>query len=349
MSRPTRAAALAASAIALALLTTACGSSGDGTSSSAAPDNGCGPIHVTMPASELDPVTTRPKPQLPVTVESADGKKVMVTDTSRVLAVNLYGSIAEIAFNLGQGDRLVGRDVATTLPEAADLPLVTRNGHDLSAEAVLGLDPTLVISDGTIGPPEVFDQLRRAGVPVVMIDDEQTLPNISTHIEQIATALGVPADGTKLVKRVDAQIADATAAVPKTADPLNVAFLYLRGNAGVYMIGGKGSGSDAMIEAVGAVNVGTTLGLEQFRPMQAEALVSAAPDTILVMTDGLESVGGIDGLIDRPGVAQTPAGENRRIISVDDGDLLNFGASTGRVIQALSEAVYRDCNNPTGE
>ena len=44
------------------------------------------------------------------------------------------------------------------------------------------------------------------------------------------------------------------------------------------------------------------------RRITSEALVEAAPDVILMTTTGLESVGGIDGLLEIPGIAQTPAG-----------------------------------------
>ena len=68
-------------------------------------------------------------------------------------------------------------------------------------------------------------------------------------------------------------------------------------------------------------------------------IVSAAPDVILVMSKGLESVGGIDGLLDLPGVAQTPAGRDRRVIAVEDGLLLSFGPRTDAVVQSLREGI----------
>ncbi|MBF6202357.1 ABC transporter substrate-binding protein, partial [Nocardia cyriacigeorgica] len=72
----------------------------------------------------------------------------------------------------------------------------------------------------------------------------------------------------------------------------------------------------------------------------SEAMIAAAPDVLLVMSDGLKSVGGIDGLVKVPGIAQTPAGRNRRVIDMSDAVLLSFGPNTGRVITALSDAVY---------
>ncbi len=54
-------------------------------------------------------------------------------------------------------------------------------------------------------------------------------------------------------------------------------------------------------------------------------------------------MGGVDGLLKLPGIAQTPAGEHRRIVDMDDGVLLNFGTRTGAAIAALAKAVYQPC------
>jgi len=56
------------------------------------------------------------------------------------------------------------------------------------------------------------------------------------------------------------------------------------------------------------------------------------------MTKGLESVGGIDGLLQLPGVAQTKAAKTRSVISVDDTLLLSFGPRTGELVVALNQA-----------
>ncbi|MFK3978931.1 hemin ABC transporter substrate-binding protein [Micromonospora sp. NPDC050397] len=306
----------------------------------------CGPTTARVDSTEVVPVAEDPPATLPVTVTGADGRSVTVTDTSRILPVNLYGSIAEIVFSLGLGDRVVGRDTATTFSAAAHLPLVTPGGHDLSGEAVLRLDPSVVVADDSIGPPEVLEQLRRSGIPVLLVDDEQTLASVPRHIRAIAAALGVGETGERLVDRVDAEIQAARHTAPGDRSP-RIAFLYLRGTAGVYLMGGRGAGSDEMIRAIGAVDAGTEIGLVKFRPLTSEGLINAAPDVILVMTEGLNSVKGVDGLLAMPGVAQTPAGRDRRIVDMDDGILLNFGARTGSAVAALAKAVYECGTTPS--
>ena len=307
------------------------------------PAAGCGPSTAIVDTNGIDPITPSPVPVMPVTVHSADGRDVTITDVSRILPVNLYGSIAEIVFSLGLGANVVGRDTSTTFDAAKALPLVTSAGHDLSAEPILGLNPSVILADDSIGPPEVLQQLRDSGIPVVMLPSQQTLQGVPDHIRSIAAALGVPDAGEQLVARVDQQIAAAEAAVPVPATPLSIAFLYIRGSAGVYLITGAGAGPDAMIEAIGAQDAGSQLGISGFRPITSEALIGAAPDVIVILTDSLKSVGGIDGLLKLPGIAQTPAGEHRRIVDMDDGVLLNFGTRTGAAIAALAKAVYQPC------
>lgn len=83
------------------------------------------------------------------------------------------------------------------------------------------------------------------------------------------------------------------------------------------------------------------MGLERaFTPLTSEALAAAAPDAILMTTTGLESIGGIDQLVQIPGVAQTPAGEHRRVITVEDSLLYSFGARTPQAIADIVRQLY---------
>ena len=54
--------------------------------------------------------------------------------------------------------------------------------------------------------------------------------------------------------------------------------------------------------------------------------------------DVLKSVGGIDGLLALPGIAQTPAAKTRAVISIDDDLLFSFGPRTGSLIVKLAQS-----------
>jgi iron complex transport system substrate-binding protein len=52
-------------------------------------------------------------------------------------------------------------------------------------------------------------------------------------------------------------------------------------------------------------------------------------------------VGGVDGLLaDKPAIALTKAGQNRRFVDMADGEILGFGPRTADVLDALARAIY---------
>jgi iron complex transport system substrate-binding protein len=281
------------------------------------------------------PIADRPNSKLPVTVESADKKTVTITDTSRIIVLN--DAIAEIVISLGFLTNIIGRDATTTIEALKPIPKVS-SGHDVSAESVLALSPTLVIGDTRSGPPEAIQQLRGAGVSILLAPEVWQLKEIAPRITLIAKALGVIESGDKLLDETQSKIDQALA--QSTAKKINprVAFIYLRGTASVFLLGGEGSGADEMIQAAGGIDVGTDLGLASFTPLTTEAIVKANPDIIIVLSLGLKSVGGIDGLLALPGIAQTPATKTRAVISIDDDLLFSFGPRTGSLIVRLAQS-----------
>jgi iron complex transport system substrate-binding protein len=328
---------VAAAALAVALA--GCGGTSGADSGAGGSGGGAGGgTGAEAPADRVEPITAEAVPELPATVPSADGREVTVAAADRI--VPLSGSISELVFSLGLGDRVVARDVTATFEQAGDLPVVTQ-AHDVSAESVLSLEPDVVLAEETTGPAEAIDQIRAAGVPLVVLDPAQDLDDVAARIDAVAAALGVADEGAKLRERTGERIGAARRDIPSGGAKPRVAFLYVRGSASVYMLGGARSGASSLIEAAGGVDAGKESGLDKdFTPITSEALAKAAPDVLLVMTKGLESVGGVDGLVQLPGVAQTPAAMDRRIASVDDGVLLNYGPRTDAVLRSLVAQVH---------
>jgi iron complex transport system substrate-binding protein len=306
-----------------------------------------GPSTALLSQTGIDPLSPTPQQELPADVVSHDldgDTDVTVTSTERILPVDISGSIAATVFGLGFGDSVIGRDVSTTFPEAADLPVVTSGGHTINSEAILALRPTVVITDGSVGPVDVVLQLRDAGVAVVFVDTDPSVEGVGELARQVADALGAPAAGDELADRlgaeIDAKIAEIAKIVP-AGEPLRMLFLYLRGTSGVYYLFGKESGADVLIRSLGGVDVAAEIGLDGMRPMTDEAMIGANPDLILVMTDGIASVDGVDGLLEsKPAIALTAAGQNGRFVDMADGEILAFGPRTAAVLDALARAIY---------
>lgn len=304
------------SVIAGALVIAGCSPASDG-----------GVAQTTPSASAVDQV------QWPVVIDDAelavlDFEAQPASSDARILALAVgSGELIEL---LGAGDQLVGRDETSATPE--QVPIVT-SAHQVQIEEALALEPTVVLVDELSGPPEAIAALGRTGARIVQVPSVWTLSDIPDRVAALAEGVGVDqstADALAVALTPSAQ-------APSTNAP-RVAFLYLRGPSAVYLLGGANTGADALIEAAGAVDVGAELGLDGFVPLTAEAIVQADPDVLLVMSDGLASVGGIDGLTSLPGIAQTSAGQRERVVVVDDQTLLSFGSRTPALVEKLSEA-----------
>jgi iron complex transport system substrate-binding protein len=313
------------------------------------PRNWDGPSSAVLASEAVEPVAENPQQQLPASVTSHDHTgdvPVVVDDTSRVIALDLAGSISATVWGLGLGSTLVGRDMSTTFAGVDDLPVVTSGAHAVNAEAVLALRPTLVLTDGSVGPRDVLEQLRSAGVTVVFVENTASYEGAAELARQVGAALGVAEVGVALADRiaadVEAKIAEIAAISPTDPDDqVRVMFLYLRGGAGITYLFGKESGADILIKALGARDVAGELGWAGEKPVTDEAIIAADPDRGLVMTNGIESVGGVDGLLAaKPALALTGAGEHRRFVDMADGDILSFGPRSAAVLDALARAIY---------
>jgi len=257
------------------------------------------------------------------------------TDTSRI--VTLGGSVTEIVYALGAGDQVVGVDASSIYPDAATEKPDVGYFREVPAEGVLSLDPSLILALEGTGPPAVLDQFRSAGVRTVLVSDESSVTGTKQKIRTIARLLGREAKGDSLIQGMEQDLAEARALRTRVESTPRVLFIYARGT-GSMSVAGRGSSAEAMIELAGAENAIT--GFEGYKPMAAEAVVSAEPDVILMLTRGLESIGGVEGLLDQSGIKLTPAGENRRVVAMDDLLLLGFGSRLGTAVKQLTTKLH---------
>lgn len=256
---------------------------------------------------------------------------------ARVIA--LANGSAEIISAMGYGNILIGRDIASSDPALESVEIVA-SGHQIIPEKILSLAPDLILIDDSTGPKAALDVLKSANIEIVMISQAWTLSEIDRKISEVALAIGTPESGVMLQEAIAEQSADV-ASIPANT---TIAFLYLRGASAIYLIGGKGSGADSLISAIGAIDIGAQSLANPFNSMTSEALARLNPDVFIVMSKGLDSVGGVDGLVQLPGVAQTTAGKKRAVIAVDDSLLLSFGPRTPTLITELAQSVERVLN-----
>lgn len=273
-----------------------------------------------------------------IEVTDAEDKTIVITSSERIVSLN--GSTTEILFALGVGDNVVGCDRSSTYPKGVRdrLPSIGYQ-YGLNAEGILSLNPTLIIGRDDVRPPQVVQQLRMAGVTVLLLKEPRSFETAKQRLLTIGKAVGHEKKAKELAKALDTDIEklEAKLASQKETPKQKALFLYLRGTQTTLVLG-TDTAPGAMFDIVGAENAAGNI--KGNKPMTAEAVIAAQPDVYVLFTTSLKSIGGIDGLLKLPGLAHTPAGQNKRIVTLDGQYLSGFGPRSGRAALDLFRGIY---------
>ena len=262
--------------------------------------------------------------------ENAQTEENTVEKTESPKIVSLSGAATETIAALGEGNQIVGKDVTSTYPEglpAKDL------GHvrSMTVEPIMAVSPTLILASEKDLNPELMTKIKESGIKMELINQEFSVDGAKNLIKNVAGIIG-KTDFQPLLDTIDTDIAKVQ---PFEKKP-KVLFIYARG-AGTMMVAGENTPMDALINIAGAENAVT--GFEDFKPLTPEALVQGNPDVILMFDSGIQSLGGIDGILKIPGVGQTNAGKNKKVITMDGGLISNFGPRTGKAALELNQKL----------
>lgn len=255
---------------------------------------------------------------LPLVTVAATGERIIA----------LAGDVTEIIYALGAQSALVARDSTSQWPpEVTVLPDV---GYlrQLNAEGILAMRPGLVLVSGQAQPSLTLRQLEQSGVNVITIPDNNDLRTIDEKVRIIALATGHPAEGESL----RATLRKTIAALPTTA--LNKRVLFILDHSGMNtMTAGQHTATDAAIRAAGLQNA--MQGFSRYQPLTREGVIASRPDVVVIPKEGLAVIGGEEALWALPGLAQTPAGQHKQVLAVDDMALLGFSVRTPQAILQL--------------
>lgn len=263
----------------------------------------------------------------------ADAQATTATKiTHQTRIVSLSGSVTEILCGLGLEKNIVGVDVTSTYPASVQQKPKVGHNRNMSAEAIIALKPDMIVGVRSKLNPELIAQLEGAKLKVVLFDHDYSVDGAKKLIGAVADSLGMPARSAALSSKVDEDMKTAV----KPAKAPSVLFIYARG-AGTMMVSGENTEVDKIITLAGGQNA--MKGFTEFKPLTPEALVAANPDVILMFDSGLSSLGGMDGLLNVQGVAQTNAGKHHKVIEMDGQYLTGFGPRTGQAVAELSKKL----------
>jgi iron complex transport system substrate-binding protein len=254
--------------------------------------------------------------------------------TERIVAAG--GAVTEILYALGLQDRIVGVDTTSLFPLEAlkDKPNV---GYvrALSAEGVLSLRPTVVITIPNAGPPDTLKLIGEAGVRIVQTPDDHSAEGVIAKVREVGKLTGASVQADTLVSSIQKQFFALQQSRAVLGKPRRVLFVLAIQN-GRPMVGGHNSAADAIIKLAGGINAATAI--EGYKPMTDEAVIAAAPDVILMMNRGNHAAS--TDVFALPSFSATPAAANKALIVMDGLYLLGFGPRTADAARDLMKALY---------
>jgi iron complex transport system substrate-binding protein len=255
--------------------------------------------------------------------------------TQRIVSV--AGSVTEIVYALDLQSKLVGVDTTSQWPQVATaLPQVGYQ-RALSAEGILSLAPSVVLATADAGPPEIMQQLIDAGIRIETFARDYSVGGLNERIRQIGKWFDREEEAQSLIVDVMADLTKTKERVRLRESP-RVVFL-LGTQSGSAMAAGRNTSAHAMIEYAGGSN--PLESYEGYKPVNAEALIAAAPDVLVVVSHGGDIEQNIaESAAALPGVALTPAGVDNRIIVVDALRFLGFGPRSTKAILELSTQLH---------
>ena len=254
----------------------------------------------------------------------SEDKKEEKVEEKRIVSLN--GSVTEIIYAVGSQKELIGVDVTSTYPAAAEK--LTNLGHvrKLSVESLLALNPSHVVMLEDEVSPDLKSKLEQAKIELVTFKHPNSVDEAKSLVKEVAKWLGKAQEADEVVAKIDEEIKG----LAKLDKKPKVLFVYARG-AGTLMVAGEKTPLEKMIVLAGGENAGK--GFVDFKPLTSESVIAANPDVILMFTSGAQSLGP-DGIFNVPGVSTTNAGKNKVLIQMDGQLLSGFGP---RVAEALTE------------
>jgi iron complex transport system substrate-binding protein len=247
---------------------------------------------------------------------------------SRIVSIN--PSLTAMLLALGARDTLVGVDdySARQNPELADLPRVG-GLHDTSLEAIVALEPDLVVLVPSVEQREVRERLGALGVPHLALDPT-SFDDVLAALETLGRRSGREAAARERVAAIRG--ARETMLRERAGRPSVRGVLVLTRDP-LYVVGG-GSFIDEMLAIAGVENLGRALP-GSYPRASLEWLVAVQPE--LIVDAGGDAEAARSFWSRWPSL---PAVARGRVVSIPEGVATLPGPWLDRGLETLVRAVW---------
>ncbi|WP_270180084.1 ABC transporter substrate-binding protein [Alkalihalobacillus sp. CinArs1] len=273
----------------------------------------------------------------PVTITDALDKDVTLEEDPEKI-VSLIPSNAEILFALGAGSEVVGvSDFANYPEETADIEKI--GGMEFNVEKIISLDPDLVLAHGSSAHNSEagLQQLRDAGIAVLVVNDAKSFDEVYTSMEMIGQATGETEAAEELIADMKSKLEEIKSKAESIEETKSV-FVEVSPAPEIYSPG-KNTFMDDMLSLINATNV--THDQEGWNQIDQEAIIQANPD-VIITTYGYYTEKPVEQVLSRDGWKDVTAVKEERVVDVHSDLVTRSGPRLVEGVEELAKAVYPD-------
>ncbi len=252
---------------------------------------------------------------------------VVTIEKEPMKVVSCAPNITEMMYDLGAGDKLVGRSDYCDYPaEALDVASVGAiDNPDL--EMIIALEPDVVIA--TTFSEENIQKLKDVGIPVIVLKEETTLDGVYVMLTDMGLILNRNQEAASCINDMKQTITDVQTTVEGLDKP-TVYYVVGYGEYGDYTAGGD-TFTGEMLSLAGGDNIAKDI---SGWSITLEEIIEKDPD-IIIISEYMK-----DDFVSSPNYSELTAVKNGQVYSMDVNMLERQGYRNAQGIRELAEIFY---------
>lgn len=241
--------------------------------------------------------------------------------------VSCAPNITEMMYDLGAGDKLVGRTDYCDYPaEALEVQSVGLIDNP-DIEMIISLEPDVVIA--TTFSDEGIATLSSAGIPVVVLHEEGSVEGVYTMLSDLGKVVNKNEEASTLVQDMKDTISHVQEVVADLEKP-TVYYVVGYGEYGDYTAGGD-TFVGGIIELAGGDNIAKDISGWN---ITLEEIIEADPD-IIIISEYIK-----DDFMSAPNYCELTAVKEERVYTIDINMLERQGYRNAKGIETLAQIFY---------
>ena len=288
-------------------------------------------------ASEPDepPLPTKKSATEPIRITDGMGREVSLAGPARRI-VSLAPSNVEVLFAIGAGSQLVGRDDFSDFPpEAAMVESIGNTFADLNTEAILALEPDLVLA-AEINSPEEIHAIEALGIPIFQVPNPLDFEGLFTNLAEIGKLTGHESEAEALADALRARV-EAVIEITTGAEPAKVYYEVDGTDPTAPWTTGSGTFQDVLITLAGGENIAADI--EGWGQISLEELIVRNPD-LMIFEQGVWVPTTVDNVAERTGWGDISAVVNGTIVEIDTNWIGRPGPRLVDALEAIAKALH---------